>query len=439
MYDEVHRPRFHFSARQNWHNDPNGLVYHEGRWHLFFQHNPEATVWGNMTWGHAVSDDLVHWHQVEHALHPDDHGTMFSGSAVVDELNTSNLGHETLLAFYTAAGNHVEPPKPYTQCLAYSADSGDTWLKFDENPIVPWIEAHNRDPKVIWHSPTRSWIMALYLADDRYCLLRSTDAKRWEQIQRISLEHDSECPDFFPLSDDAGIERWVFWGGSGRYLIGDFDGMVFSPCSEVQTCEYGSNGYAAQTWSNAPKERCIQISWMSGGRYPEMPFNQQMSFPVELSLRGSTDNWTLCRWPVKEIELITASLDVSVSASIEKEPWPVPVSGELFDMAFDLSAEIGSEVVMTIRGVPMRFDFEQRTVNFCGCEVPMTGTGLLPVRLLIDRTSVELFLDGGKVSASFCYLPDAHIAPLVFRLISGNANLDRVQVNRVDDVWRAVR
>ena len=107
MYDEVHRPRFHFSARQNWHNDPNGLVYHAGRWHLFFQHNPEATVWGNMTWGHAVSDDLVHWNQVEHALHPDELGTMFSGSAVVDELDTSALGEETLLAFYTAAGNHV--------------------------------------------------------------------------------------------------------------------------------------------------------------------------------------------------------------------------------------------------------------------------------------------------------------------------------------------
>jgi len=436
VYDEVHRPRFHFSARQNWHNDPNGLVYHAGRWHLFFQHNPEATVWGNMTWGHAVSDDLVHWNQVEHALHPDELGTMFSGSAVVDELDTSALGEETLLAFYTAAGNHVEPPKPYTQCLAYSTDGGDTWLKFDENPIVPWIEAHNRDPKVVRHSPTRSWIMALYLADDRYCLLRSTDAKRWERIQNISLEHDSECPDFFPLLDEEGIERWVFWGGSGTYLVGDFDGTVFAPCSKVQTCEYGSNGYAAQTWSNAPRGRRIQISWMSGGRYPEMPFNQQMSFPVELSLRGSNDDWTLCRWPVEEIELITASLEIPESFRLDAKSRPMPVVGELFDMAFDLSAEHGSEVVMTIRGVPMTFDFGQRVVNFRDRKVPMPGTGRLSVRLLIDRASVELFLDGGKLSASFCYLPDAHIDPLVFRSIGGDANLGRVRVKRVNDVWR---
>ena len=439
MYDEVHRPRFHFSARQNWHNDPNGLIYHSGRWHLFFQHNPEATVWGNMTWGHAVSDDLVHWVQMEHALYPDEHGTMFSGSAVVDRFDTSGLGEDTLLAFYTAAGSHVEPPKPYTQCLAYSIDSGGTWLKFDENPIVSWIDAPNRDPKVVWHAPTRCWIMALYLTDDRFCLLRSTDAKQWERIQNITLEHDSECPDFFPLLDEAGIERWVFWGGSGTYLIGDFDGALFSPRSEVQTCEHGSNGYAAQTWSNAPSGRCIQISWMSGGRYPEMPFNQQMSFPVELSLRGNNGIWTLCRWPVKEIESITEPLDVPVSVGFDgSKPWPMPVSGDLFDIAFDISADDGGEVVMKIRGIPLTFDFERRVVNFRDSEVPMIGKDHLSVRLLIDRTSVELFLDGGRVSASFCYLPDAYVAPLVFNVRSGTANLDRVRVERVDDIWESV-
>ena len=440
MYDEVHRPRFHFSARQNWHNDPNGLIYHAGRWHLFFQHNPEATVWGNMTWGHAVSDDLVHWVQMEHALYPDEHGTMFSGSAVVDRFDTSGLGEDTLLAFYTAAGSHVEPPKPYTQCLAYSIDSGGTWLKFDENPIVSWIDAHNRDPKVVWHAPTRCWIMALYLTDDRFCLLRSTDAKQWERIQNITLEHDSECPDFFPLLDEAGIERWVFWGGSGTYLIGDFDGALFSPRSEVQTCEHGSNGYAAQTWSNAPSGRCIQISWMAGGRYPEMPFNQQMSFPVELSLRGNNGIWTLCRWPVKEIESITEPLDVPVSVGFDgSKPWPMPVSGDLFDIAFDISADGGGEVVMKIRGIPLTFDFERRVVNFRDSEVPMVGKDHLSVRLLIDRTSVELFLDGGQVSASFCYLPDAYVAPLVFNVRSGTANLDRVRVERVEDIWESVR
>jgi sucrose-6-phosphate hydrolase SacC (GH32 family) len=282
--------------------------------------------------------------------------------------------------------------------------------------------------------------MALYLTDDRFCLLRSTDAKQWERIQNITLEHDSECPDFFPLLDEAGIERWVFWGGSGTYLIGDFDGALFLPCSEVQTCEHGSNGYAAQTWSNAPSGRCIQISWMSGGRYPEMPFNQQMSFPVELSLRENNGIWTLCRWPVEEIESITEPLDVPVSVGFDgSKPWPMPVSGDLFDIAFDISADDGCEVVMKIRGIPLTFDFERRVVNFRDSEVPMVGKGHLSVRLLIDRTSVELFLDGGQVSASFCYLPDAYVAPLVFNVRSGTANLDRVRVERVEDIWESVR
>ena len=393
-----------------------------------------------MTWGHAVSDDLVHWTQIDHALYPDEHGSMFSGSAVVDQFDTSGFGEKTLLAFYTAAGEHVEPSRPYTQCLAYSTDSGDTWQKFDENPIVPWIEAHNRDPKVIWHAPTRCWIMALYLADDRYCLLRSTDGKQWVRFQYITLQHDSECPDFFPLLDEAGIERWVFWGGGGTYLVGDFDGTLFSPRSEVRTCEHGPNGYAAQTWSDAPNGRRIQISWMAGGRYPEMPFNQQMSFPVELSLRGGDGDWAVCRWPVEELASVTEPLDVPESMElVGSGPWRMPVVGDLFDISFDISAGDGCEVVMKIRGIPMTFDFERRVVNFCDKEVPILRKDHLSVRLLIDRTSVELFLEGGQLSASFCYLPDAHSAPLVFNARRGTANIDHVRVKRVDDIWGAVR
>ena len=161
LYQELHRPQFHFSAREGWINDPNGLLYANGQWHLFFQLNPNATIWGDMTWGHAVSDDLLHWRQGDHALIPDNTGTMFSGSGVVDHDNTAGFGDDSLLLFYTAAGDYAEPKQPFTQCLAYSTDEGVSWIKYDGNPVVGHFEGGNRDPKIIWHEPTSCWIMAL--------------------------------------------------------------------------------------------------------------------------------------------------------------------------------------------------------------------------------------------------------------------------------------
>ncbi|MEL7187696.1 MAG: glycoside hydrolase family 32 protein, partial [Pseudomonadota bacterium] len=300
-YSELHRPQFHFTAARNWINDPNGLVYHDGVWHLFFQHNIEAPVWGKMWWGHAISDDLIHWRQVEHALYPDDMGTMFSGSAVVDHDNTAGFGEGAMLLFYTAAGSNVEPKQPFTQCLAVSHD-GQEFTKYDQNPVVDWIAADNRDPKVIWHEATRRWVMALYLEDDRYCLLNSPDAKNWTHIQDLTIDGDRECPDFFPLQDESGRERWIFHGAHGWYTVGQFDGQEFAAETEPQKYDHGRNSYASQTWSNTPDGRCIQISWMAGGKYPEMPFNQQLSIPVELSLAGRGADVSLRRYPIRELE-----------------------------------------------------------------------------------------------------------------------------------------
>ena len=436
LYEEVHRPRFHFTARENWHNDPNGLVYYEGRWHLFFQHNPESTLWGNMTWGHAVSEDLVHWRQLDHALYPDELGTMFSGSAVVDWEGTAGFGKQALLVFYTAAGQHVDPDQPYTQCLAVSTDGGDSWEKCDRNPIVGWFEAHNRDPKVIWHAPTGRWIMILYLADDRYCLLRSQDAKTWERFQDLTLAGDSECPDFFPLSDDDGNERWVFWGASGTYVVGEFDGDAFAASTDVQQCEQGSNGYAAQTYSDTPDGRRIQISWMAGGQYPEMPFNQQMSFPVELKLRGSGAGVRLTRWPIEEIHSLRRHTCAVASTHVaDGERWAPACAGTLFDVSFELTAGSAAAMDLVVRGQPLVFDFSESVVRFRNKEVPLPEGPSVAIRLLIDRASVELFVDGGATSASFCFLPAAHDHPLVFAARGGETTLDQVEIHELQGIW----
>ena len=160
-YKETYRPQFHFTPKTNWTNDPNGLIHYKGEYHLFFQHNPSGIDWGNMTWGHAVSRDLVHWKQLPHAIYPDELGTIFSGSGVVDWKNTGGFqtGDEAVLVnFYTSAGNHAPEPVPFTQSIAYSNDRGRSWIKYEGNPVIEHIVASNRDPKVIWHEPTEKWV-----------------------------------------------------------------------------------------------------------------------------------------------------------------------------------------------------------------------------------------------------------------------------------------
>jgi fructan beta-fructosidase len=241
LYREPYRPQFHFSSRRGWNNDPNGLMYYRGEYHLFYQHNPYGWKWGNMHWGHAISRDLVHWQELGDALYPDALGTMFSGSGVVDWGNTAGLqtGEEkTLVCIYTAAGDTsaLSKGQPFTQCIAASNDRGRSWRKYEGDPVLGHIVAHNRDPKVIWHAPTGRWIMALYLDKNDYALFASPDLKGWTRICDVALPGCSECPDLFelPVDGEAANTRWVFWGANGTYRLGAFDGRGFVPEGEAQ-------------------------------------------------------------------------------------------------------------------------------------------------------------------------------------------------------------
>jgi len=446
FYKELHRPQYHFTARENWINDPNGLVFHDGAWHLFFQHNAEAPTWGPMWWGHAVSDDLLHWRQVDHALHPDDRGSVFSGSGVVDYHNTAGFGTDALLLFYTAYGVHAQPRQRVTQCLAYSLDGGRQWIKHDDNPVIDWMEAENRDPKVVWHTGTHQWIMALYLEDDRYCLLSSPDAKTWTRFQEVPLDGDAECPDFFPIFDDSGTERWVFSGGSGRYLVGSFDGELFTAETGVQNFESGPNGYAAQTWSNAPDGRRVQVSWMAGGLYPEMPFNQQLSIPVELSLVGSGDDVILVRWPVHELHTLRKrSVHVEQQVITSGRPLVADTAARLLDVAFTVRRQEADALYVLIRGQYMMFDWASNKLSFepSGTAKMVTGRSSVPlpdvtslsVRLLIDTSSVEVFIDGGQISASFCFLPGGYINELELLSWSGEQIVEDFALHELESTW----
>ncbi len=279
---EAMRPLLHFTADVGWINDPNGLILHNGLYHMFFQYNPFGTEWNNMSWGHAVSEDLISWKQLDVALCPDEEGTMFSGSGIADKNNLLGYGENAMIFYYTCAGgtNELSKDKAFVQKLAYSCDNGFTLTKVPYE-VVGHIAKETRDPKVFWHEDTGAYIMVLYIDGWEFAVFRSTDLKNWSQTQRLTLEGCIECPDLFPLKNKAGGTDWVFWTATGCYFIGEFDGYSFTPKSEPLKAYVGELPYAAQTFSGTDK--IISVAWLRtknlGTSYTGM-----MSIPREVTL-----------------------------------------------------------------------------------------------------------------------------------------------------------
>ncbi|MCZ7639187.1 MAG: glycoside hydrolase family 32 protein [Verrucomicrobia bacterium] len=333
LYREPLRGQFHFSARRGWNNDPNGLAFFNGEYHLFFQHNPYGWGWGNMHWGHAVSRDLVHWRELGDVLLPDELGPMFSGSAVVDWQNTSGLGQPgqpPLVLIYTAAGN------PTVQCIASSTD-GRTFTKYPGNPVLGQITGGNRDPKVIWHAPTRRWVMVLYvtLPQDKHTVhfFTSPNLRDWtlasitEGIPGSNYLY--ECPDFFelPVDGNAAHTKWVLSAANSEYAIGTFDGTTFRPEHNRLPGHRGRGFYAAQTYSDIPPAdgRRILIGWFQT-ETRGMPFNQSMTIPLELQLTATGEGPRLTFTPVRELDGLRTRSRVFASQTLTPGT-PNPLAG----------------------------------------------------------------------------------------------------------------
>lgn len=446
LYTESLRPQFHFTAAKNWINDPNGLVFYAGEYHLFFQHNPSGIKWGNMTWGHAVSPDLVHWTQLPNALTPDDLGTMYSGSAVVDWKNTSGFGtngQPPLVAMYTAAGGETpgSKGKPFTQCIAYSTDKGRTWTKFTANPVIGPVGKGTRDPKVIWHEPTQRWIVVLYKADgtSTFSLYNSPDLKTWTHLHDLDLKGSTECPDLFPLplDKDPARTKWVLTAANGRYLVGSFDGQTFTPEQPPQKVDFGHNYYAVQTYSDTPDNRRIQIAWMNNGRWPRMPFNGQMSFPTELTLHTTPDGPRLFRYPIREIETLHAKEHRLTDTPINPDkPLPLPTTADLLDIETDIDLGTATEVTLTIRGQQITYSTKDQSLTALG-KAPLKLTdNRLHLRILVDRTSLETFADGGRASLTSCYLPKPTDNPTTtLSTTGGPAQIRSLTVHELTSSW----
>ncbi len=415
-----------------------------------------------MTWGHAISPDLVHWQQMDHALLPDRLGTMFSGSGVVDENNTAGFqtgSEKTLVFFYTAAGgtSPESQGQPFSQCMAYSNDRGRTLVKYPGNPVLT-VRADNRDPKVFWHQPTKKWVMALYvpMPDENrknakgepetvqtLQYFSSTDLKHWTFLSR--MDGFFECPDTFELSVDGKkkFTRWVAFGADGDYVLGHFDGRVFVREAGKFVGDYGANYYAAQTYSgvSASDGRRIIIGWMNGGKYPGMPFNQQMTFPCELSVRTTPEGLRLCKWPVKEIAKLVMSKHDWKNLNLEGIVNPLEkIQGDCFDIEAVIEPGKASEVRFDIRGTPVVWSAARQELTALGRKGPLPlREGRISVRLLVDRASIEIFGNHGEMAMSSCFVPPVENQSLGLSAQGGTARVVSMTVRELRSAWESAR
>ena len=391
LYKEKLRPQFHFTQKRGWNNDPNGLVYYDGQWHLFFQHNPYGWSWANMHWGHAVSKDLVHWEELPIALYPwtmaKDH--CFSGSAVVDPDNTSGFqtgNRPVMVAAFTDTGAG--------EAIAYSNDQGRTWSYWDKNPVV---RHSGRDPYIFWYAPGKHWVMALYegAGGNQLAIYTSTDLKKWKYESK--LPGYFECTNLFELAVDGKRDsrRWVAFGGDAQYAIGSFDGKKFSPDHEGKHQVHYGNFYASQVFNNAPDGRKVQIGWATIAM-PGMPFNQMMSVPYELSLRTTDEGLRMFAEPVKELEKLWLKSVAKDNVTIEPgKPLDVTVGRQLLDFTAEFKAGNAKGFGVAVMGRWVGYDGAGKTLN----GVPLKPVdGKIRLRFLVDRSSLEICGNEGRIA-----------------------------------------
>jgi len=443
FYKEGLRPQYHFTSRRGWNNDSNGMVYYAGEYHLFYQHNPFGWAWGNMTWGHAVSTDMIHWQELDDAIHPDALGTIFSGSAVIDKRNTTGFkaGSEApLVCIYTSAGGtnqwSRDAGNKFTQSLAYSNDRGRSWTTYAHNPVLEHIRGSNRDPKVIWHEPSNQWVIVLYLDEHEMAFYTSKDLKTWTETSRLKCFH--ECPELFalPVDGDEANSKWILYGASGEYLIGDFDGKTFKPETDQIRFHHGNCFYASQTFNNMPDERRVQIAW---GRIETrgMPFNQMMLFPVTLKLNSTDAGIRMQAYPIKEIRKLRGEKTSIRNQTIKPGDNPLKaLRGDCFDI--NTVVEVGdADFGLRLRDKELIYKAQEQTLSFGDHSAQVKPKqGKLRLRLLVDRTSIEVFANQGEIYMPLRCLPDEADTREIAFFSKGDVTVKRMNVFELKSIWK---
>ena len=435
LYQEPLRPQFHFTARQwtmdrlnpgqqqeGWVNDLNGLIYYDGEYHLFAQR------WAKC-WIHAVSRDLVHWTELEPAFWEETPGSGDqSGTCVVDYQNTSGLSPDKanppMVAFYPRMDNR-------SQCIAYSLDHGRTWKHYEKNPILIHPE---RDPKVFWYAPGNRWVMMLY-GDSQYHILTSSNLLSWKD-EHHPIKDSFECPDFFelPVDGDRNQMKWVLIQGNGNYSIGTFDGTEFKEESGRTPCDVGPNFYATQTWANTETGdgRRVQAAWMREPSFPDMPFNQQISFPCELTLHSTPNGLRVFRKPISEIALLHNGVHTWTNRTLQvNQVLPLESAGQLFHVRAEVNIPAGAKLIFNIRGVPVILT--SKTVE-SGSSPASVYDQIKTVELLVDRASIETFVNQGEISSTRFVLPNEN--GLSVKAESGLVTIQSLTVYPLNSAWK---
>ncbi|HMB63941.1 MAG TPA: glycoside hydrolase family 32 protein [Eudoraea sp.] len=484
QYTEEYRPQFHFSPSEKWMNDPNGLVYYNGIYHLFYQYYPEDIIWGPMHWGHAVSKDLVYWEHKPIALYPDEHGYIFSGSAVVDANNTSGLGTEdkpplvAIFTYHDMKGENAGRTDFQTQGIAYSIDNGESWEKYSGNPVIPNSGIRDfRDPKVFWHEESQKWILTL-VAGDHAQFYSSADLKQWDYMSEFGRNAGAhggvwECPDLFPLKvDNSGQDKWVLIvsinpgapnGGSGtQYFIGDFNGTTFtSDHDDIRWLDWGTDNYAGITYNDVPGGDRIFIGWMSNWLYardtPTEKWRSAMTVPRKLTLRNAGGKMILFNYPVgimgtilkSEIEKdfsLPAERTETVSFDHIKQS-EIRFKTTARDFVLTLKNVVDEELVLMMNGGQGKFlldrtasgktDFHE---NF-GDRIQQMPIADLPeesfeVRLLLDWSSIEIFINEGQYVMTAQLFPNEPYTELqIENLADAEIEFNGFEVNKAESIW----
>lgn len=454
IYEEAARPQVHFSSRRGWLNDPNGLIYYNDEYHLFYQHNPYGWAWGNMHWGHATSKDLLHWKELPEALYPmGSRDAAFSGSAVIDRGNTAGFrknGIDPLIAVYTSTGRG--------ECLKLSYDNGKTFEEYEGNPI---LKHKGRDPKVFWYQPGNHWVMIVWdngrvkpmslgqeAIINQHLIYTSPDLKTW--TYQSGVEGFFECPELFelPVDGEQGISKWVMYDATGRYMLGDFDGKKFTITQHLKQYDYGGGYfYASQTYNNAPDNRRIQIGWGRGIIQPGMPFNQAMLFPTELKLKETFDGLRLCPTPIKEIGLLHKKSQGFKDKIIKTNSGiSIPVSESALHVIAEFEKGDAAEFGLNILGYNVSYN------DLLGeFKVALKAPGIITnyvkphteifkIEAIIDKNILEVFVNDGEL---YYVLPfDGEKNGKIDVFIKGGGNdrktiLKKMDVYELNSIWKS--
>ena len=460
---ETYRPVYHHTPMYGWMNDPNGMFYKDGVYHLYFQYNPYGSMWANMTWGHSTSTDLAHWTYEGTAIVPDAWGAIFSGSCVVDKDNTAGFGKGTVVAFYTSAKS-TPWGDVQSQSMAYSLDNGKTFIKYEHNPILTSTERDFRDPKVFWYAPGKHWVMMLAVGQEMQ-IYSSINLKEWKKESSFGAMQGAhggvwECPDLVELPVEGTNEKkWVlicnlnpggpFGGSAAQYFVGTFNGKKFvneSP-TQIKWLDWGKDNYATVTWNNAPNGRCIALGWMSNWQYqavlPTLQYRGANTIARDLTLYKVGNEYYLKSTPSPEIEKARIK---SVSMAPFKVSDKYEVANLLEDnkgayelefviknsgaskIAFSLHNTKGEKLLMYYDIMRKQFVMDRSesgkvdfNVNFPAMTVaPVENTTNICLRLFVDRSSIEAFGENGEFVMTNRIFPSEPYNKITFETVRGN-------------------